>query len=190
MQTPRTLLNRFLLLGAVAGMMTGTSCTSAKLSRATPPAAPETAVVANVPVASAPTGQGAQTASATEVYAAAENTIVTAEVTSTLQQARQEAAAKTVAQKQNAVKKLSLPARIALKAAVKKIEKAQSKNDIKGEKQSKMAQALEQWLLIGIIAASVGLLLMLLTYGGAFALGLLLFLGGGVLILLSLLDVI
>ncbi len=196
MQTPRTLLNRFLMLGAIAGMMAGTSCTSTKLSRVNSTSASQMPEVTALPEAKesmAPDAvQGAQTNTASEeAYAAAENTAVrVAPATSTLTKAHQESQATTSVEQTTKAPKLSLPARVAIKAVAKKLEKASKKSDIKDSKMSKMAKQLEQWLLIGIIAAAVGLILMLLTVGGASVLGLLIFLGGATLILLSLLDVI
>ena len=94
--------------------------------------------------------------------------------------------------KENKVK--SLPAKILMKTAVKKLEKAQKKMDIKAEKAAKEGKAMDQQVKVGIIIAVVGLLLIIVgaaAYSGVLAgLGSLALVVGLVVILLAALEVI
>jgi small-conductance mechanosensitive channel len=63
--------------------------------------------------------------------------------------------------------KMSLPAKVLMKTAVKKIEKAHKRMDIKAEKAAKKGKAIDQQVKIGIIIALIGLLLIII--GGALA---------------------
>jgi small-conductance mechanosensitive channel len=90
--------------------------------------------------------------------------------------------------------KVSLPAKMLMKTAVRKIEKAQKRMDIKAEKAAKQGKAIDQQVKIGIIIALIGLLLIIV--GGAAASGALAGIGGLalivglVVILLAALEVI
>lgn len=88
----------------------------------------------------------------------------------------------------------SLPAKILMKTAVRKIEKAQKRMDIKAEKAAKEGKALDQQVKIGIIIAVIGLLLLIVgaaAYSGIlYGLGGLALVVGLVIILLAALEVI
>jgi Flp pilus assembly protein TadB len=109
---------------------------------------------------------------------------------STMEKARQESLTKHQAPKAEA-KKLSLPARLAAKALVKKLQKADNKFDLKKEKAGKVS---DPQIRTGIIIALVGLGLTLV--GALTGLWFLYTLGGIgitvglVIILLAALDVI
>ncbi len=87
-----------------------------------------------------------------------------------------------------------MPAKILLKTAVKKIEKAQKRMDIKAEKAAKKGKALDQQVKVGIIIAVIGLLLLIVgaaAYSGIlYGLGGLALVVGLVVILLAALEVI
>lgn len=87
----------------------------------------------------------------------------------------------------------SLAGKMLMKSVEKRAAKLQKKVDLgklTGKEAEKAKAQIETLLLVGIIAAAVGLVLMLATYGGAFVLGVLLFVGGATVITLSLLDII
>jgi hypothetical protein len=94
--------------------------------------------------------------------------------------------------KENKIK--SLPAKMLMKTAVKKLEKAQKKMDIKAEKAAKEGKQLDQQVKVGIIIAVIGLLLIIVgaaAYSGVLAgLGSLALVVGLVVILLAALEVI
>lgn len=90
--------------------------------------------------------------------------------------------------------KVSLAEKVLMKTAVRKIEKAQKRMDIKAEKAAKEGKAMDQQVKVGIIIAVIGLLLLIV--GGAAVVPILYVLGslglvvGLVIILLAALEVI
>jgi hypothetical protein len=90
--------------------------------------------------------------------------------------------------------KVSLAEKVLMKTAVRKIEKAQKRMDIKAEKAAKQGKAIDQQVKVGIIIAVIGLLLLIV--GGAAVVPVLYVLGslglvvGLVIILLAALEVI
>ncbi len=88
----------------------------------------------------------------------------------------------------------SLPAKILMKTAVRKIEKAQKRMDIKAQKAAKEGKALDQQVKVGIIIALIGLLLLIVgaaaVSGVLYGLGGLALVVGLVVILLAALEVI
>jgi hypothetical protein len=91
-------------------------------------------------------------------------------------------------------KKVSFAEKMLVKTAVRKIEKAQKRMDIKAEKAAKQGKAMDQQVKIGIIIAVIGLLLIIVgavAYSGVLAtLGSLGLVVGLVVILLAALEVI
>jgi hypothetical protein len=90
--------------------------------------------------------------------------------------------------------KVSLAEKMLMKTAVRKIEKAKKRMDIKAEKAAKEGKAMDQQVKVGIIIAVIGLLLLIV--GGAAVVPVLYVLGslglvvGLVIILLAALEVI
>lgn len=180
--------DRVLTAGAIAAILA--SCSSSRTSLVNPPSVDQTPLTyTSVAVEAAEAPAAAQGAPATEVYASAAQETATVAQTSTLEKASLEN--KPAAALNKEARKASLPARLAAKALVKKLEKAGHKFDAKKEKAAKV----DQQIRTGIIVAAVGLGLIVLSalVGGSgvlYPLGIIGLLAGGVIILLAALDVI
>lgn len=189
MERVRTFMNRILALGVAAGLLA--SCSSSKIGMIqTAPVDQNVAITAPATEQEDSAPAAAQGAQSDPVYASTSGDMATVTTVNVLDQARQEskAVAAATAHKKEA-KKVSLPARLAAKAVMKKLEKASHKFDVKKDKAVSDPQ-----IRTGIIIALVGLGLTLV--GALTGLWFLYTLGGIgitvglIIILLAALDVI